>query len=70
MAEDKKTPPPARAALGIELIAKHSVIVGAGKDQRTVNPGETFTVPAADAKWLIDNGAASLPAKVVPAASE
>lgn len=59
-----------KSSPSIELVAKHSVIVGAGKDQRTVNPGETFTVPASDAKWLIDNGAASLPAKSVPAASE
>lgn len=59
-----------KSPLSVELIAKHSVIVGNGKDQRTVNPGETFTVPAGDAKWLIDNGAASLPTKVVPAASE
>lgn len=61
---EPKTPTPAqpRTPLGVALQAKHSVIVGAGKDQRTVNPGETFTVPAADAKWLIDNGAASLAA--------
>lgn len=65
---DPKTEP--KSSPSIELVAKHFVIVGAGDKQRTYAPGETFTVPASDAKWLIDNGAASLPAKSVPAASE
>ena len=59
-----------KSSPSIELVAKHTVIVGTGDKQRSYTPGETFTVPASDAKWLIDNGAASLPAKVVPAASE
>lgn len=58
-----KTPAPApRASLTVQLVARHSVLVGSGKDQRSVSPGQTFTVPAGDAKWLIDNGAATLAA--------
>lgn len=63
MAEEKK----ARADLTIELVAKHTIIIGVvGKDQRTVNPGGTFTASAAEAKELVDGGAAVLK----PTASE
>ena len=40
----------------VTLVATHAVVYGA--DGKTVAPGGTFAVPAAEAEWLVAEGAA------------